>query len=111
MHNKRKQIKMEKLNTKVERYIQLSIQFQKSTSDIFKEDLYSTMGQYVTINDCTSYALSSKHEIKFLSRIEKAKQKAEGDIKLAEDYEEYIQLQQDLKQYYSALNKIINKLN
>lgn len=104
-----------KLNTKVERYIELSIKFQKSAEDLFGKESQSNYiihGETTIYNSCnsaTGYTSNNQNSTPPVkSRAEKIREKAETEAKLAEEYEEYIQLQRDLKQYYNALNKIEN---
>jgi len=99
---------MEQLNNKVERYIILSKQFQKPSSDIFgKESLQNISIGYTTCEGSISYRVTTE-QVKEKSRAEKIRENAEIQAKLAEDYDEYLQLQKDLGNYYSSLNKLTN---
>jgi hypothetical protein len=97
------------LNTKVERYIELSIKFQKSVFDLFGEsnDVSYINGNTISFNNSTG-AFYIGTPITDKSRADKIREKAETEAKLAEEYDEYINLQRDLRQYYAALNKIEN---
>lgn len=112
MHNKIKE--MEKLNTKVGRYIELSQKFQKSAEDIFGKE--SVNNNCITFNGNQSYSVaqsgtgiylnSQATETKPKTRAEKIREKGETEAKLAEDYDEYLKLQTELGNYFKALNKI-----
>jgi hypothetical protein len=100
---------MSKIDNKVERYIILSKQFEKSSYDLFGAD---TNSNYL-ISTCTSVILpTGSAQIGTIplptekSRAEKILEKAQTDAKFAEDYEEYKTLQKELGEYFKALNKL-----
>lgn len=100
---------MEKVNKKVERYIQLSKQFEKSSKDIFGEEVNNN---YVFTGVCngtfvTAVGYTTQQEtVKEKSRAEKIREQSEIKAKLAEDYDEYLQLQKELGDYFTSLNKL-----
>lgn len=104
---------MEKVNKKVERYIQLSKQFEKTSKDIFGEEINSNFiftGSSV-YHGISNYDISTgytqhQESVKEKSRAEKIREQSEIKAKLAEDYDEYLQLQKELGDYFTSLNKL-----
>lgn len=97
---------MEKVNKKVERYIQLSKHFEKSSEEIFGKE---TLSNVITFSEgflgcgrTISYSEASKEK----SRAEKIREQSEIKAKIAEDYDEYLQLQKELGDYFTSLNKL-----
>lgn len=86
-------MEQEKLNIKIARYIELSIQFEQ------KEISH----EYGTIHELT---FSGGVYNASKTRLEAVREKAEKEIKTAEEYEEYKTLQKELRDYYKALNNI-----
>lgn len=103
---------MEKVNKKVERYIQLSKQFQKSSNDIFGEELSNytftavSGSAYLATTATTGNIEMRQEPVKGKSRAEKIREQSEIKAKLAEDYDEYQQLQKELGDYFTSLNKL-----
>ena len=98
---------MEQIINKVERYIQLSKKFQKAEVDIFGNSDNSNILIGTTIEyTLTGYSQQQNVVIKEKTRAEKIRETAEIIAKLAEDYDEYLQLQKDLGDYFSSLNKL-----
>ena len=100
---------MEKVNKKVERYIQLSKQFQKSSNDIFGEE--GTSRYTFTAVSGSDYLVATgythhQESVKEKSRAEKIREQSEIKAKIAEDYDEYLQLQKELGDYFTSLNKL-----
>lgn len=86
------------MEEKILRYLELSKLFEKNEHDIFKEKemfgvTYASGGVY-----------HEGQELK--TRTQKAKEQAEKSIKLAEDWEEYKELQKNLINYYTAKQKL-----
>lgn len=104
---------MKEINKKVGRYIQLSKQFERSSLDIFGQEENSNL-ILTGSSSCTGinyYNIATGHidhqeTVKGESRAEKIRKQSEIKAKLAEDYDEYLQLQKDLGDYFSLLNKI-----
>ena len=103
---------MEQINKKVERYIYLSKQFGKSSSDIFEEKVNSNAyeisvgnNNYLTATGGFTYEIRQE-PVEQKSRAEKIREQSEIKAKLAEDYDEYLQLQKELGNYFTSLNKL-----
>lgn len=103
---------MEKeVQQKVERFIELSRQFTKSSVELFgysNEEVCSGHGQMSLQDVCRAIGYSYMSEYKEPTRAEKIRKEAEEKAKLAEEYDEYIQLQTDLSKYFQALNNLNN---
>ena len=104
---------MEKVNKKVERYIQLSKQFNKTSEDIFGKEVNSNFNftgssvyHGVSINDISTGYTQHQESVKEKSRAEKIREQSEIKAKIAEDYDEYLQLQKELGDYFTSLNKL-----
>ena len=105
---------MEKINKKVERYLQLSKQFEKTSLDIFGQEddnnIYLTAtvnvgytGMYSINQSCIPGSQTTEKQ---KSRAEKIVETAKLKAKVAEDYDEYLQLQKELGDYFTSLNKL-----
>ena len=104
---------MEKVNKKVDRYIQLSKQFEKTSSDIFGQEVNSNfiLTGSSNCNGTNYYNIATGHidhqePVKGKSRAEKIREQSEIKAKIAEDYDEYLQLQKELGDYFTSLNKL-----
>ncbi len=97
---------MEAINKKVERYLILSKQFQKSEKDVFGVEQINNLtinSGYISVGS----SISTRSEIpKEPSRAEKIWNQAYKDAKRASDWDEYLQLQKDLTDYYTSINKL-----
>jgi len=107
---------MEQINKKVERYIKLSKQFGKTSIDIFGKESDSSSDIILGYTTSTASYInaigqdySNKEVLIDKSRAEKIREAAEIKAKLAEDYDEYLQLQKELGDYFTSLNKLTNK--
>jgi len=100
---------MEQINKKVQRFLELSLKFSKSAYDVFPENSGSSGIIYTTLN-CGSSECQVKTS---LSRAETIRANAEIEAQKAEEFDEYKTLQQELINYYTALNKLTkyNKTN
>lgn len=96
---------MEKVNKKVERYIQLSKQFNKTSEDIFGKEISNFL---ITSTSGVAYLSTTKDNetSQEKSRAEKIREQSEIKAKIAEDYDEYLQLQKELGDYFTSLNKL-----
>ena len=96
---------MEKVNKKVERYIQLSKQFNKTSEDIFGKEISNFL---ITSTSGVTYLSNTKDNetSQEKSRAEKIREQSEIKAKIAEDYDEYLQLQKELGDYFTSLNKL-----
>lgn len=97
---------MEKeIQNKVQRFVELSKQFSKSEYDLFPQN--NGMHQFSTISSGTCYGTinvnSNQNE---LTRTEKLQQELTAKIQKSKDYDEYLGLQKDLSEYFSAVNKL-----
>lgn len=115
------------MEEKVKRFLELSKKFSKSAESVFGDD----RPKYNTINGCVysnsiGYNITDSLSIngreiyidsdgtvkakdnKELSRAEKIRAEAEIKATLAEEYDEYIKLQNDLSLYYAVLNNLNN---
>lgn len=100
---------MEQINKKVERYIQLSKYFERTSKDIFEEDSsrYPFTGVSGTVYlTATGEIQVNQTGVKEKSRAEKIREQSEIKAKIAEDYDEYLQLQKELGDYFTSLNKL-----
>ena len=93
------------MKNKVLRFLELSKEFTIDSEEIFEyqpQNNFSIGGHgYITINN-QSEQLNSK------TRLELLKEKSEKEVSKAERFEEYLELQKDLLEYYQALNKVRN---
>ena len=96
---------MEKVNKKVERYIQLSKQFNKTSEDIFGKEISNFL---IASPSGVAYLSTTKDNeaSQEKSRAEKIREQSEIKAKIAEDYDEYLQLQKELGDYFTSLNKL-----
>ena len=95
---------MEQINNKVARYIHLSKKFSKTGQEIFGSAYESNTGGCISLT--TRYSQQQDIVVKEKTFAEKIREAAETQAKLAEDYDEYLQLQKDLGNYFSSLNKL-----
>ena len=98
---------MEQINNKVERYINLSKKFSKTGQEIFGLAYESNTGVCTSVLDFTAvYSQQQSVVVKEKTRAEKIREAAETQAKLAEYYDEYLQLQKELSDYFTSLNKL-----
>lgn len=91
------------MENKILRFLELSKEFTIDSKEIFEYQQQNDFGigghGYITITS-QSKQLNSK------TRLELLKEKTEKEVSRAERFEEYLQLQTDLLEYYQALNKL-----
>lgn len=98
---------MNEISRKIERYIDLSIKFQKSESELFKNlDYTLQVTGHITQNHSFGYIITNDNCSSNKSRSQVIRDNAEKEALFAEEYDEYIDLQKNLKQYYNSLNKL-----
>jgi len=120
-----------KIAKKVSRFIELSEKFSKTEGEVFppNEQLSYTFNAQEwnnCLNSCGTIYLSNNtidgrgvfvdtdgvvkaKDNKPLSRAEKIKAEAEMKAKISDEFDEYLTLRNDLKQYFNALNKITDE--
>ncbi len=97
------------LNEKLQRFLELSSEFTVKSHEVY--DGFQEQFTSISINaGCGGYYAidSSQKEAQQPTKLEQFEIAQKEKIEKAKRYEEYISLQTDLKQYYSALNKIEN---
>lgn len=100
---------MEKLNTKVQRFLELSKEFTAKSSEVYGDSFYES--NYITINSnglYTSNIISHGIPVEAPTKLEQFEIAQKEKIEKAKRYEEYLELQTELSNYYTALNKIEN---
>ena len=120
-----------KIQDKIERFIKLSITFSKKEDEIFDHKKISSYSDgQICLDLATLQGWSSGSTITMgssidgieiyiddhgyikakddrpLSRAEEIRAKAEIQAKLSDDYDEYISLQKDLREYFKISNKL-----
>ncbi len=90
------------MKEKIRRFIELSFEFTISSDNIYTEPNVN----YITgFNSATEIRFTAG-TVEMPTRLEAFKKALEYKAKKAERFEEYLQLQQDLSNYYNALKKV-----
>lgn len=99
---------MEKLNEKLQRYLELSREFTVSSDKVYDgfQTNYSTFYSSGSVIHGISVMYDPKE--KTPTKLEQFEIAQKEKIEKAKRFEEYLQLQTDLSNYYTALNKIEN---
>lgn len=99
----------DKITIKVERYLELSKKFQKSSGDVFGNEglpSYGVERDVFTWLGGGNVDITTQEPKKEKTRAEKILEGAQVKAKLADEYDEYLQLQKDLGDYFTSLNKL-----
>lgn len=89
---------------KVSRYLQLSRQFSKSASDLFGNQSNGCSGDYMTLTGVSGGTIYyGDAEPKEFTRAEKILERAQEEAKRADEFDEFLTLQNELTQYFNAL--------
>jgi len=91
----------QEIQNKVERFIELSGKFSKAPEKYSVDYVITGSGQLTF-----SSGINLDSVIKQVSAAEKIRAQAEREAKLCEEYDEYLELQKDLSQYFKTVNKL-----
>jgi hypothetical protein len=91
------------MKSKILRFLELSKEFTIDSEEIFT---YQPQNNFIISGHGYGTINSQSEQLNSKTRLELLKEKSEKEVSKAERFEEYLQLQTDLLEYYQALNKL-----
>lgn len=93
------------MDKKFLRFIQLSEKFSKNESDLFGEDYKYLSGNTLTLGDGIFWGQTGIKDTP-IPRTKFIEEELKNRVQLSKDYDEYLELQRELKKYFESKIKL-----